>query len=52
MEAQGRSGGMLSMWDEFLFNKLVSIKNRNFLAVAGNWIGIPGETIFVNVYAP
>ncbi|KAL4565980.1 hypothetical protein LXL04_030088 [Taraxacum kok-saghyz] len=48
----GIQGGIISFWDPSVFHVSLVIKNHFFLAVAGNWNGIWGETIFVNVYAP
>ena len=52
VDAVGRSGGVISIWEKGKFQKIATIKDRFFLAVAGYWNGVLGETIFVNVYAP
>ena len=48
----GQSGGIISFWDTSVFQATTVIKNQSFLAIAGNWHGVLGETIVVNVYAP
>lgn len=48
-ESIGRSGGMICFWDRSLFQVLIVVKSRHFMAVMGYWNGIVGETIFVNV---
>ncbi|KAJ9566561.1 hypothetical protein OSB04_002527 [Centaurea solstitialis] len=52
LEANGRSGGVLSLWDRSCFVKTGSLKGPGFLAVWGNWIGSPIPCGFINVYAP
>ncbi|KAL4561276.1 hypothetical protein LXL04_033440 [Taraxacum kok-saghyz] len=51
-EAVGLLGGLISFWDRNVFQHILSIKSRFFLACVGYWNGVPGETILVNVYAP
>ncbi|KAL4589627.1 hypothetical protein LXL04_002535 [Taraxacum kok-saghyz] len=48
----GLSGGLMTFWDNSLFQLVDVIRSRNFLALVGYWAGIAGETILVNVYAP
>ncbi|XP_021980301.1 uncharacterized protein LOC110876434 [Helianthus annuus] len=51
VEAIGRSGGLLTIWDPTVFEKFGVIKNRNFLAVAGK-LRITGDVVLVvNIYA-
>lgn len=52
MNPTGRSGGLLSIWDPQIFNKLSSVSSRHFIATTGDWNGFPGLTTIVNVYAP
>nr|KAJ0222973.1 hypothetical protein LSAT_V11C200055230 [Lactuca sativa] len=49
---QGKSGGLLCMWDPKSFLKSNVVSSRYFLAISGKWMGIPGNTTLVNVYAP
>ncbi|XP_021980189.1 uncharacterized protein LOC110876323 [Helianthus annuus] len=52
IEATGRSGRLLSIWDPRIFTKKPSVKNRYFLAIlreVGNGVG---NIAVVNVYAP
>lgn len=52
MGATKSSNGLISIYDKNLFEKIICIKSRHFLAVAGYWQGTIGKTTFVNVYAP
>lgn len=52
INATGRSGGLLHMWDTRVFSQSESISNRNFIATVGHWVGIQEQIIFVNVYGP
>lgn len=40
------------MWDPKSFLKSNVVSSRYFLAISGKWMGIPGNTTLVNVYAP
>ncbi|XP_023758613.1 uncharacterized protein LOC111907053 [Lactuca sativa] len=48
----GRSGGIVSMWDPMIFVRSHIFSSRNYLAIYGNWNGIPGTTTLMNVYGP
>ncbi|KAM0001698.1 putative RNA-directed DNA polymerase [Helianthus debilis subsp. tardiflorus] len=51
MEAVGRSGELLSLWDPTVFNRIGVTKHRHFLVVSGYIVG-SGELVnVVNVYA-
>ena len=52
VNASGRSGGLLSIWNKELFVKTEVIKNKCFLIVIGIWKGIDGKMIFANIYGP
>ncbi|KAK1424876.1 hypothetical protein QVD17_20217 [Tagetes erecta] len=52
VEATGRSGGIISLWDPSLFVKSGVKKNRNFLMVSGMLKGYSQIMHIVNVYAP
>jgi len=52
VDAVGRSGGLISFSDCNYFKATTIIKSRHYLVTAGAWIGVRGETIVVNVYAP
>nr|KAJ0217194.1 hypothetical protein LSAT_V11C300153710 [Lactuca sativa] len=52
VDSTGRSGGILSIWDESLFNVMEVIKSRHFLITIGQWKGLHGRTIFANVCGP
>lgn len=52
IHAIGRSGGLLSLWDNKLYKVKDVIKSRDYLITIGSWVGILGETIFANVYIP
>ncbi|PWA90188.1 RNA-directed DNA polymerase, eukaryota [Artemisia annua] len=49
MDAVGRSGGILLMWDNKVFNKVQVISDPGFV---GRWIGVGEMVGFVNVYGP
>ncbi|PWA73502.1 RNA-directed DNA polymerase, eukaryota [Artemisia annua] len=51
-DADGRSGGILLMWDNKVFNKDQVISEPGFVAVLGRWIGVSDMVGFVNVYGP
>ncbi|XP_076960186.1 uncharacterized protein LOC143636489 [Bidens hawaiensis] len=52
VEAVGRSGGILSIWDPSFFHRVGVIKNRRFLVVSRE-IRALGELLnVINVYAP
>lgn len=52
VDAVGRSGGMLSIWDSSYFHKTGSYKHRRYLVTTGV-IGPLGCIInFINIYAP
>ncbi|XP_023748838.1 uncharacterized protein LOC111897099 [Lactuca sativa] len=52
VEATGRSGGILSIWDNNVFNVMEVIRSRYYLITVGRWIGIQGLTILANIYVP
>ncbi|KAD7478955.1 hypothetical protein E3N88_02091 [Mikania micrantha] len=52
VNAQGRSGGILSIWDPGVFTKMGVNKGDNFLHVFGSVVGIEESLNVVNVYAP
>jgi len=52
IEATGRSGGLLTVWDENIFKLSDVSKGRHFLAVFGKLQGVAKEVAIVNVYAP
>ncbi|KAJ0811025.1 putative RNA-directed DNA polymerase [Helianthus annuus] len=52
MDAEGRSGGILSIWNPGLFKKNVEVLDKNFIMVKGDLIGVGVEITVINVYAP
>ncbi|GJX15428.1 putative RNA-directed DNA polymerase, eukaryota, reverse transcriptase zinc-binding domain protein [Tanacetum coccineum] len=52
VEAKGRSGGLLLVWDSNLFFMKQAAGNDNYSAIKGNWKGKAGDVAFVNVYGP
>lgn len=52
VNAVGRSGGLLSIWDKKLFSVFDIIKTRYFIIVSGNWSGISSPVNFDNIYGP
>ncbi|KAD4982965.1 hypothetical protein E3N88_19636 [Mikania micrantha] len=52
VNAQGRSGGLLSIWDPGVFKNLGVNKGTNFLHFFGSVVGLDDVLNVVNVYAP
>ncbi|KAK9048814.1 hypothetical protein SSX86_032219 [Deinandra increscens subsp. villosa] len=52
VESQGRSGGLLSIWNPSVFRLEKVIKNPNFLFTGGSLPGDHGRLNIINVYAP
>lgn len=52
VEANGRSGGIISVWDKSVFCGLHAHGDEDFLAVVGQWIGVEGLIGVVNTYGP
>ncbi|XP_076892880.1 uncharacterized protein LOC143544733 [Bidens hawaiensis] len=52
VDAEGRSGGILSVWDPSYFRKVGRIIHRRFLVTIGEIRLLGCEICFVNVYAP
>ncbi|KAD6455081.1 hypothetical protein E3N88_09787 [Mikania micrantha] len=52
VNARGRSGGVLSVWNPKIFSKLGVEKGDNFLLVYGTMVGCDEQINIVNVYAP
>ncbi|KAL8483747.1 hypothetical protein ACS0TY_026433 [Phlomoides rotata] len=51
-EAEGRAGGLISIWNKNLFTKTSSWHCRGLLVVNGRWREDGGEMVIMNVYAP
>ncbi|KAI3784929.1 hypothetical protein L1987_44037 [Smallanthus sonchifolius] len=49
---EGRSGGLLCLWNPGVFRLQNTIKNMYFLIISGRLVGSDTEGHFVNVYAP
>ncbi|KAD7477719.1 hypothetical protein E3N88_00855 [Mikania micrantha] len=52
VEPNGRSGGLLSVWNPTVFKIQVTVKNQNFIVTGGDIIGESEKMFIVNVYAP
>ncbi|XP_076924162.1 uncharacterized protein LOC143586507 [Bidens hawaiensis] len=52
VDAIGRSGGLVSMWNPALFSVTHVTTNRNFILTVGNIKGVESLCCIVNVYAP
>ncbi|XP_035834024.1 uncharacterized protein LOC118482594 [Helianthus annuus] len=50
VDADGRSGGLLSLWNSGVFKKEMEIKNQNFLLIKGRIVGDNEDLVIVNVY--
>lgn len=52
VNSTGRSGGLLNVWDDNLFQITEVISSRHFLINIGHWSGVSELLIFANVYEP
>lgn len=52
VEPDGRSGGMISIWDPSVFKKRDCVKCKNFLMVRGSIKGYNEMVSIVNIYVP
>ncbi|XP_021985615.1 uncharacterized protein LOC110881761 [Helianthus annuus] len=50
MDADGRSGGLLSMWNPCVFNKDLEEKNQNYIIVKGRITREDVDLVIVNIY--
>lgn len=50
--ANGRSGGILSIWDPNSFELVDSVIHENFVIVKGKWIATSFDCYIINIYAP
>ncbi|KAM0065492.1 putative RNA-directed DNA polymerase [Helianthus debilis subsp. tardiflorus] len=51
VDAVGMSGGLLSLWNPAVFNKVGVVRNRNYLVVSGNLVATGELVNVINVYA-
>ncbi|GJX68153.1 RNA-directed DNA polymerase, eukaryota [Tanacetum coccineum] len=51
-ESNGKSGGILAVWDTTLFSLNESLKGDGYLALLGRWRNIDTSCLIVVVYAP
>ncbi|KAL8530707.1 hypothetical protein ACS0TY_007661 [Phlomoides rotata] len=51
-DAEGRSGGLISIWNRKLFEKTSSWHSKGLLVVNGRWLEDNGGMVIINVYAP
>lgn len=52
VNATGRSGGLLSVWDPTVLAKRAVTKHRYFLAIHGDMVGSQSPISIINVYGP
>ncbi|XP_071727355.1 uncharacterized protein [Rutidosis leptorrhynchoides] len=52
IEAEGNSGGLLTIWDSSSFVANSAVGNRYFIAFRGTWLGSGVESAIVNIYGP
>lgn len=52
VNGNGRTGGIICIWDTGIFNVVNKIKNQFFLVVSGRVNGMTSDLHIVNVYAP
>ncbi|GJY39390.1 putative RNA-directed DNA polymerase, eukaryota [Tanacetum coccineum] len=50
--ANGRSGGLISIWNTNSFTYKDGVGDERFIAIKGEWKGVEGEIVVVNVYGP
>ncbi|GJV68125.1 RNA-directed DNA polymerase, eukaryota, reverse transcriptase zinc-binding domain protein [Tanacetum coccineum] len=50
--AQGRSGGLISMWDPNFFSKEFIWCDDYFIIIKGNWKNVVEDCYMVNIYGP
>ncbi|GJY82997.1 RNA-directed DNA polymerase, eukaryota [Tanacetum coccineum] len=48
----GHSGGIVSIWNPYIFDKHTIISNPNVLIIEGRWLDVKLDIYMVNVYAP
>ncbi|GJX32573.1 cytochrome P450 [Tanacetum coccineum] len=51
-KANGKSGGIVAIWDTSKFHMTSSIIGDGFLALTGKWLSIDIDCLFIVVYAP
>ncbi|GKE43570.1 cytochrome P450, partial [Tanacetum coccineum] len=51
-EPNGKSGGILAVWDTTYFTLIDSLKGEGYLALLGSWYNIEFPCLIVVVYAP
>ncbi|KAL8471398.1 hypothetical protein ACS0TY_028884 [Phlomoides rotata] len=51
-EAEGRSGGIISIWNKNVFSKISVWHIRGMLVVNGTWLEDGEQMMIINVYAP
>ncbi|XP_021979756.1 uncharacterized protein LOC110875869 [Helianthus annuus] len=52
VDAQGRSGGVVTIWDPQIFKRVESIKAEYFMVISGFIEGMGEKINLVNVYVP
>ncbi|PWA74145.1 hypothetical protein CTI12_AA254970 [Artemisia annua] len=52
VECNGRSGGLIMVWDDNVFTCKDAVGDDRFIAIKGEWKGIEGDIVVVNVYGP
>ncbi|KAI3710196.1 hypothetical protein L2E82_39970 [Cichorium intybus] len=52
VDSEGRSGGIVSIWDKSCFRKSEIIKAKNYLIIKGTWVDNNQDIVFANIYGP
>ncbi|GKB01740.1 RNA-directed DNA polymerase, eukaryota [Tanacetum coccineum] len=52
VDANGGSGGLITMWNALVFTGTHAVGEIDFLAVVGKWNGVEGDVGLLNVYGP
>ena len=51
-KADGKSGGIIAIWDPNYFSSTTSMDGDGFVAIIGNWIDLDENCLLIVVYAP
>ncbi|GKD47523.1 putative RNA-directed DNA polymerase, partial [Tanacetum coccineum] len=52
VDANGSSGGLITMWNASVFTGTHAVGEVDFLAVVGKWNGVEGVVGLLNIYGP
>ncbi|KAI3751226.1 hypothetical protein L2E82_22274 [Cichorium intybus] len=52
VNSDGKSGGLVSIWNKTCFQKSEVVKSKNYIIIKGKWTGTNNDIIFANIYGP